>query len=211
MADPTVLSQSQFMREAPEIEAQKLALLESSKAQVDATNLAASKGNYLSPDYQIAGMSKNQQDAILAGQQGIGAYQPYMSNAQQQLGAGQQAVGTGVSVLQGADTRNQYGAAQGLQGIAAQGTLGAAQPIGQAQISQYMNPYMNLALQNQLDEMNRQAQIQGQGLQAQAVKAGAFGGSREGIQRAGQSRIISQKRSYYVIRINQRHERRVQC
>ena len=198
MADPTVLSQSQFMREAPEIEAQKLALLESAKVQADATNLAAKSGQYLTPDYQIAGMSKNQQDAILAGQQGIGAYQPYMTNAQQQLGAGQQAVGTGVSVLQGADTRNQYGAAQGLQGVAAQGTLNAAQPIGQQQISQYMNPFMNTALQGQLSEMNRQAQIQGQGLQAQAVKSGAFGGSREGIQRAELGRNLAQTQNQAI-------------
>ena len=115
MAD--VLSQSQFIREAPEIEAQKLALLESSKAQVDATNLAASQGKFLTPNYQIAGMSGNQVNAIRGGQEGIGAYQPYMINAANQLGVGQQAVSTGVDVLRSADTRNQYDAAQGLQGL----------------------------------------------------------------------------------------------
>lgn len=196
MAD--VLSQSQFVREAPEIEAQKLALLEDAKAQVDATNLAAKSGNYLTPDYRIAGMGQNQTDAIALGQQGIGAYQPYMSNAQQQLGSAQQTVNTGVGVLQGADTRNQYGTAQGLQGVAAQGTMGAVQPIGQAQISQYMNPFMNTALQGQLSEMNRQAQIQGQGLQAQAVKSGAFGGSREGIQRAEMGRNLAQAQNQAI-------------
>jgi hypothetical protein len=196
MAD--VLSQSQFIREAPEIEAQKLGLLESAKAQVDATNLAASQGNFLTPNYQIAGMSGNQINAIRGGQEGIGAYQPYMTNAYGQLGQGQQAVATGVDVLRGADTRNQYEAAQGLQGLAAQGTLGAAQPIGQQQISQYMNPFMNLALQGQLSEMNRQAQIQGQGLQAQAVKSGAFGGSREGIQRAELGRNLAQTQNQAI-------------
>jgi len=153
MAD--VLSQSQFIREAPEIEAQKLGLLESAKAQVDATNLAGSQGRFLTPNYQIAGMSGNQLNAIRGGQEGIGAYQPYMTNAANQLGAGQQAVNTGVDVLRSADTRNQYNAAQGLQGVAAQGTYGAAQPIGQQQISQYMNPFMNLALQGQLSEMGK--------------------------------------------------------
>ena len=198
MADPTVLSQSQFIREAPEIEAQKLALLESSKAQVDATNLAASQGKFLTPNYQIAGMSGNQVNAIRGGQEGIGAYQPYMINAANQLGVGQQAVSTGVDVLRSADTRNQYDAAQGLQGLAAQGTLGATQPIGQAQISQYMNPFTNLALQQQMGEMNRQAQIQGQGLQAQAVRAGAFGGSREGIQRAEMGRNLAQAQNQAI-------------
>ena len=168
-----ISTQEQIVREAPEIEAQKLALLQSSKAQVDATNLAAQQGKFLTPDYQIAGMTQNQLDAIRGGEAGIGAYQPYLSNAAQQLVGGQQTTGQAVDVLRGADTRNQFNTAQGLTGLAAQGTLNAAQPIGQAQISQYMNPYMNIALQQQLDEMNRQAQIQGQGLQAQATKARA--------------------------------------
>jgi hypothetical protein len=143
-------------------------------------------------------MSGNQLNAIRGGQEGIGAYQPYMINAANQLGVGQQAVNTGVDVLRSADTRNQYDAAQGLQGLAAQGTLGATQPIGQQQISQYMNPFMNLALQGQLDEMNRQAQIQGQGLQAQAVRSGAFGGSREGIQRAELGRNLAQTQNQAI-------------
>ena len=198
MADPTVLSQSQFVREAPEIAAQKLALLESAKAQVDATNLAAGRGTFLTPNYQIAGMTQNQMDAIRGGETGIGAYQPYLSNATQQLVNAQQTTGNALGTLQNADTRNQFGVAQGLAGISAQGTLGAAQPIGQAQISQYMNPYMNIALQQQLDEMNRQAAIQGQNLQAQATKAGAFGGTREGIQRAELGRNLAQTQNQAI-------------
>jgi hypothetical protein len=198
MADAAISTQEQIVREAPEIEAQKLALLQSAKAQVDATNLAAQQGNYLTPNYQIAGQTQNQLDAIRGGEQGIGAYQPYLSNAAQQLVGGQQTTGQAVDVLRGADTRNQFGAAQGLQGLAAQGILGAAQPIGQAQISQYMNPFMNTALQGQLDEMNRQAQIQGQGLQAQAVRSGAFGGSREGIQRAELGRNLAQTQNQAI-------------
>jgi hypothetical protein len=198
MADATITTQEQIVREAPEIEAQKLALLQSAKAQVDATNTAAQQGKFLTPNYQIAGMTQNQMDAIRGGESGIGAFQPYLSNAAQQLVGGQQTLGSAVDVLKGADTRNQYGYAQGLQGLAAQGTLGAAQPIGQSQISQYMNPYMNIALQQQLDEMNRQAQIQGQGLQAQATKAGAFGGTREGIQRAELGRNLAQTQNQAI-------------
>lgn len=198
MAAATVSTQEQIVREAPEIEAQKLALLQSAKAQVDATNLAAQQGNFLTPNYQIAGMTQNQLDAIRGGEAGIGAYQPYLSNAARQLVGGQQTTGAAVDMLKGADTRNQFSAAQGLQGLAAQGTLGAAQPIGQAQISQYMNPFMNIALQQQLDEMNRQAQIQGQNLQAQATKAGAFGGSREGIQRAELGRNLAQTQNQAI-------------
>jgi hypothetical protein len=73
-----ISTQEQIVREAPEIEAQKLALLQSAKAQVDATNFAAQQGNFLTPNYQIAGMTQNQMDAIRGGEAGIGAYQPYL-------------------------------------------------------------------------------------------------------------------------------------
>ena len=190
--------QTTIQREAPLIEAYKTGLLESAKSQVDATNRAATEGRYLSPDYQIAGMSQNQRNAINAGAAGIGAYQPYLTNAVRQMTGGQQLLGQATDVLQGADTRNQFNVAQGLTGMAAQNTLGAARPIGEAQIAQYMSPYMNLALQGQLDEMNRQAQIQGQNLQAQAVRSGAFGGSREGIQRAELGRNLAQTQNQAI-------------
>ena len=200
MAGETITTgeQTTIQREAPLIEAYKTGLLESAKGQVDATMRAAAEGRYLSPDYQIAGMSQNQRNAINAGAAGIGAYQPYLTNAIRQMTGGQQLLGQATDVLQGADTRNQFNVAQGLTGMAAQNTLGAARPIGEAQIAQYMSPYMNLALQGQLDEMNRQAQIQGQNLQAQAVRSGAFGGSREGIQRAELGRSLAQTQNQAI-------------
>jgi hypothetical protein len=54
-----------------------------------------------------------------------------------------------------------------------------------------MNPFTNLALSQQLQEMNRQAQMQQQGMQAQAVQAGAFGGSRDAIMRAERERNLA--------------------
>ena len=50
--------------------------------------------------------------------------------------------------------------------------------------SAYMNPYQQNVTQTGLGEMQRQAEIQRQGNAAQAVSAGAFGGTREGVQRA---------------------------
>ena len=190
--------QTSIQREAPLIEAYKTGLLESAKSQVDETNRRATEGRYLSPDYQIAGMSQNQMNALNAGAAGIGAYQPYLTNAVRQMTGGQQLLGQATDVLQGADTRNQFNVAQGLTGMAAQNTLGAARPIGEQQIAQYMNPYMNLQLNQQLQEMNRQAGIQGQNLQAQAVKSGAFGGSREGIQRAELGRSLAQTQNQAI-------------
>ena len=161
----------QIVRESPEVEAYKLNLMKAAGA-LQAPTL---------PQYQVAGMTPQQTAAIQAGQQGIGAYAPYLQAGQQALSGGTATLGEAADVLRGADTRGQFGAAQQAANIAAQGTMQNAQPIGQQQIGQYMNPYNNLVLSQQLQEMNRQAQMQQQGLNAQAVRAGAFGGSRQGI------------------------------
>jgi hypothetical protein len=180
----------QIVREAPGIEAYKIGLLQSAKGLSDQpVNL---------PGYQVAGFNPDQTAAFQQARQGIGAYQPYLAGGQQAL---QQGLGTtqeAANVLRGADTRNQFGGAQAAANLAAAGTLGQAGPIGQGQIQNYMNPYNNLVLQNQLQEMGRQAQIQGQQMNAQAVRAGAFGGSREGIQRAEMARNLAQTQNQAI-------------
>jgi hypothetical protein len=70
--------------------------------------------------------------------------------------------------------------------------------IGQQQIQQYMNPYTNLVLGQQLDEMNRQAQIQQQGLNAQAVRSGAFGGSRQAVAQQELNRNLMQTQNQAI-------------
>ena len=47
---------------------------------------------------------------------------------------------------------------------------------------QFMNPYQSTVI----DEINRQAEIGQQGIAQRAIRSGAFGGSREGVQRAEQ-------------------------
>ena len=181
----------QIVREGPEVEAFKLNLMRAAAALNPPTL----------PEYQIAGFTPQQTAALEAGQQGIGAYAPYMQAGQQALGSATANTGEAADILRGADTRGQFAAAQqafnqaavpasqigqlanvagaGLGNLAEArqanqaamlGTLQNAQPIRQQQIQQYMNPYTNLVLGQQLDEMNRQAQIQQQGLNAQAVR-----------------------------------------
>jgi hypothetical protein len=82
------------------------------------------------------------------------------------------------------------------QGIQQAGMTGVGQPTTQAgigsvlqaqagpNISQFYNPYQSYVL----DEINRQAQMAQNQLSGQAVQAGAFGGGREGVQRAEQER-----------------------
>lgn len=128
------------------------------------------------PAYQVAGMSQPQQRALQAGQAGIGAYTPYLQTGYGNLTSGTQAVGSGISSLTGA-----YGGYDPNMGMA------------------FMNPYNQAVLQESLREINRQGDISRQNLQAQAVRSGAFGGSREGIQRAELERGLSQTRNQAII------------
>ncbi|NBR22288.1 MAG: hypothetical protein EBU08_00565 [Micrococcales bacterium] len=180
----------QIVREAPEIEAYKIGLLKSAKGLTDtAVNL---------PGYNIAGFNPDQIRAFEQARSGIGAYQPYLYGGTQALQKGIATTGEAADVLRGADTRNQFQAAQAAQNAAVQGTMGAGRQLGQQDIQQYMNPYSNLVLQQQLGEMNRQAAMQQQALQGQAVRAGAFGGSREGIQRAELGRNLMQTQNQAI-------------
>jgi hypothetical protein len=146
--------ETQIVREAPEIEAYKLGLLKSAKALAETTpNL---------PTYQVAGMSGAQQQALTQGQQGIGAYMPYLTGAAGMLG-------------------------------------GATQQFNQADAQRFMNPYQQQVIDQSLQQINRQGDIARQNLQAQAVRAGAFGGSREGIQRAELERGLSEQRNQTIM------------
>lgn len=132
-------TQVQIAREAPEVEARKLALYD------QAVQLAQQPISL--PAIQVAAPSGLQQQGF---QQAA------------QTGVGQQAVGQGIQSLQAG--------------------LGSA--YGGPNISQFYNPYQSYVI----DEINRQAQQAQNQLSAQAVSAGAFGGGREGVQRAEQER-----------------------
>ena len=68
-------------------------------------------------------------------------------------------------------------------------------PITQTDISQYMNPYQNLVTQNTLDEMRRRSDIEGQQISDAAVRSGAFGGSRHGVQESERMRNLREQQS----------------
>jgi hypothetical protein len=273
----------QIVREAPQIEAYKLGLLQSAKGLSDQPVGL--------PAYQVAGFGPDQLRSFDLGRQGIGAYQPYLYGGNEAL---QQGLGTtqeAADVLRGADTRNQYQAAQqamnlsgqaanqmsgaagminpayrgltaasqyamgsdtsgmfpsaynfigqgaGLTGLAAQqaATAGYQPGFGEAaagtrqaqqqalgssaadystaaglmgagvnqlyagtgqydprSVEAYMNPYQSQVIQQALQEINRQAEIQGTQRNAQAVGAGAFGGSRQAITDAEANRNTQQ-------------------
>jgi len=94
----------------------------------------------------------------------------------------------------------QLGLGTGLAGAAGLGALGtnyqggtfSGGQFGNQQAAQYMSPYIEQAMQPQLREAERASQIQGTQQQAQAVGAGAFGGSRDAIMRAERERNLGQ-------------------
>jgi hypothetical protein len=80
------------------------------------------------------------------------------------------------------------------QGWAAQGIMGAFNPQSWTQpgtSQQFMSPYMQGVVDIQQREAQRQADMATQGRNAQAVKAGAFGGSRQAITDAEAARNLA--------------------
>jgi hypothetical protein len=75
--------------------------------------------------------------------------------------------------------RQAYGNAMGMNA----GPQGFAQDVGQ-----YMSPYQQNVIDREKMEAARTSQMLGQEQQAKATQAGAFGGYREGIQRAERER-----------------------
>lgn len=179
----------QIVREAKPIEDIKLALLQSAQA-LPSPQL---------PAYQVAGLGQDQIDAISLGRLGIGAYAPYLQQGTAALRAGTATMGEAADILRGADTRGQFAAAQQATNLGIGSLLGAAQGYNPYSAMAFMNPYTQSVIQESLQEINRQGDLARQNLQAQAVRAGAFGGSREGIQRAELERGLSQTRNQAIL------------
>ena len=124
---------------------------------------------------------------------GFNAYTPYSQNPQDYV-AGfsplqQQAQSSAANLqLPGA-----MGAAQGLTAAGTLGAFGAGQNYANQAtdpnaMQAYMSPYENNVIQQQLQENARQYGIQGAGEQAAATSAGAFGGTREALMNAENTR-----------------------
>jgi hypothetical protein len=121
------------------------------------------------PTYSVAGLSPEQQEAAKMATAGIGAYKPYLEQAGGMMGTG--------------------------AGMMAAGT----QSYDPNSATAYMNPYQKQVTEQAIQEMNRQAAIQNQGVTAQAAKAGAFGGSRFGVQQAELGRNLADVQSARIM------------
>ena len=132
---------------------------------------------------QVAGMDQLQQDAITkaTGATGLGAYQQFLTDA----GTAATQAGTtlgGVPSFIGAAGTGLAGAGTTLAG--AQALTGTGAGTGTGSIASYMSPYQQQVIDTTLAEFDRQQKIQEQGIAQSALRAGAFGGGREGVQLA---------------------------
>ena len=143
MATDTSIQQ-QIVREAPEIEAYKLKLLEESQKLAFQPGFADQI-----PGYQVAGFSPAQQAAMRAAeQQGVGAFTPYVTAANQALSGGMGMTREAADVLRGADTRGQFADAQAAMRQAGAAAAGMGGGIGQINTGlEYMDLAGRRALQ----------------------------------------------------------------
>ena len=108
------------------------------------------------PQQQVAGFSPTQLSAMNLATQGIGSFRPFLQDARSAQTAGAETIGLGTQIAAGADF-----------------SPGAATP--------FMDQYQQDVTAEALKEIDRQAAMAQNQLAGQAVKAGAFGGSRFGV------------------------------
>ena len=112
----------------------------------------------------VAGQDVLQKQAATLAGSGVGSFQPFIDQAKAQGTAAGQTVGdvgttlSGIAGLTGAPTSTQ--------------------------MQQYMSPYQSQVIDTTLSEFDRQKAIQEKSIADQAIASGAFGGGREGVQRA---------------------------
>jgi len=90
---------------------------------------------------------------------------------------------------EGQQVAGQVGFGTGLAGLAGISSFG-----DQGTAASFMSPYMDAVVQQQMESAQRQADIAGTQRGAQAVRAGAFGGSRQAIENAEAARALASQK-----------------
>jgi hypothetical protein len=120
--------------------------------------------------------------------QGAQATRQALADYSQSRGAVGQGLGTAGGIAEAGMPGQQRAQSTLEQGI---GTVaGATEGYDPTSASRFMNPYQEEVTRKALAEMRRQADIAENQAAAQAVRAGAFGGTREGVQRAESERNV---------------------
>ena len=124
------------------------------------------------PLQEVAGLSPTQVSAMNLAQQGIGSFQPFLQAAQAAQTAGLGTLGAGAQTVAGAEF------------VPTEATL-----------DRFRDPYQMDVTREALKEIDRQQQIAENRLAGQAVRAGAFGGSRFGVAQSELARNAADLRS----------------
>ena len=123
---------------------------------------------------QIAAQDALTTQAQQLAQTGIGSFQPFVTAAQQQVGAAGTTIG---GIPTGAATTQQ--------------------------IQDFMSPYQSQVIDATLSEFDRNAAINRQSIRDRAVQSGAFGGGREGVQLAEYDTGSDRNRASVLAQLNQ--------
>jgi len=175
----------QISRQDPAIEAYRLGLLGDVQTYIK-DQIAA--GMPAETAYKVAGLTAPETSAVQAAGSGIGAYQPFLQAGEAAIQGGQNILtGSAMPSLRQAETTT--GASQGIINQAAQlaGAQRAVPYTYQQAAAQTaagiggFNPFEEQVVQRSLDDIARQRDLAQQGVRAQAVGSGAFGGSRQAV------------------------------
>ena len=115
----------------------------------------------------VAGQDALQTQAASLAGSGVGAYQPYLTQAG--------TYGTQAGTTMGGVSPYISGAA---------GLTGTGAGTGAGSVASYMSPYQSQVIDASLAEFDRQSAMRQQGISDQAVAMGGYGGGREGVQLA---------------------------
>jgi hypothetical protein len=122
---------------------------------------------------QVAAQDALQTQAYNLGQTGLGSFQPFLTDASTAAGAATALTGTGAGT-------------------------------GTGSISSYMSPYQQQVIDTTMQDFDQQAQIRAnQNAAATLGVPGAFGGGREGVQRAQYQAASDQNRAQTLANIRQ--------
>lgn len=184
-------TQTVIQRGDPAVEAFRLGLIN------DARDVAAANAATPLPKYEIAQFGQLERDALNQIRASQGQFTPFLNQASGAMTAGQGLISQqGIGGLQqGIGMLGQAGAGIAPEVQQAQQALyGATGQFSPSGIGAFMNPYEQSVIDQTMADIGRQGQVAQQGLQAQAVGQGAFGGSRQAIaQQELQRNVLEQQ------------------
>ena len=141
--------------------------------QAQATQFGITKAGMAELAPQVAAQDALQTQAYNMGQTGLGSFQPFLTKAGAAADAGTALTGTGAGT-------------------------------GTGSIQSYMSPYQQQVIDTTMQDFDRQAQIRAnQNAAATLGTPGAFGGGREGVQRAEYQAASDQNRAQTLANLRQ--------